>query len=132
VLFQDESITRSQEIDMAYMLLVMEGPGDRDARTESELRASYDRMLAFSAELKSRGLLTLSQALSRPSNAARVSMQGDRALVRDGPFTEAREVVGGIFLLTCATRAEAVAIARECPAAAWATIEVRELGPCFQ
>src|SRR5579864_5615818 len=93
VLFQDESITRSQEIDMAYMLLVMEGPGDREARTESELRASYDRMLAFSAELKSRGLLTLSQALSRPSNAARVSMQGDRALVRDGPFAEAREVV---------------------------------------
>jgi hypothetical protein len=113
------------------MLLVIEGLADRDARTESEGRARYDRMLEFSTSLKSRGLLTLSQSLSNASTAIRVTADGDRTLVRDGPFTEAREVVGGIFLLTCASRAEAVAIAGECPATAWATIEVRELGPCF-
>ena len=116
---------------MAYMLLVMEGPGDRDARTESEGRILYDRMLEFSADLKSRGLLTLGQSLINAKSAVRVTTQGDRTLVLDGPFAEAREVVGGIFLLTCNTRAEAIAIARECPAAAWASIEVRELGPCF-
>ena len=117
---------------MPYMLIIMEGPGDRDARTEAEGRALYDRMLQFSADLKSRGLLTLSQSLHSAKDAVRVSTQGDRTLVLDGPFAEAREVVGGIFLLTCTTRAQAVAIARECPAASWASIEVRELGPCFQ
>jgi hypothetical protein len=40
-------------------------------------------------------------------------------------------MIGGFFLLDVATRAEAVAIASECPAAAWATIEVREIGPCW-
>jgi hypothetical protein len=118
-------------VDVAYMLLVIEGLADRDARTESEGRARYDRMLEFSTSLKSRGSLTLSQSLSNASTAIRVTADGDRTLVRDGPFAEAREVVGGIFLLTCASRAEAVAIAGECPATAWATIEVRELGPCF-
>jgi hypothetical protein len=41
-------------------------------------------------------------------------------------------VVGGFFLLTCETREQAIAIARECPAAQWATVEVREFGPCFE
>jgi hypothetical protein len=40
-------------------------------------------------------------------------------------------MIGGFFLLTCDSREQAIAIARECPAAQWATVEVRELGPCF-
>ena len=55
-----------------------------------------------------------------------------KSTVRDGPFAEAKEMIGGFLLLTCDTREQAIEIARECPAAEWATIEVRELGPCFQ
>jgi hypothetical protein len=117
---------------MAYMLLVIEKPGDRAARSESEGRALYERMLRFSADLKERGLLTLTQSLTSDASSVRVRLQGGQASVRDGPFTEAKEMIGGFFLLTCDTRDEAVQIARECPAAHWATIEVRELGPCFQ
>jgi len=40
-------------------------------------------------------------------------------------------MIGGYFLLDCATQDEAIAIAAECPAAAWCTVEVREVGPCF-
>jgi hypothetical protein len=116
---------------MAFMLLVVEKVGDRAARSESEGRALYDRMLRFSEDLKQRGLLTLSQSLKTDAAGARVSGGGSRAIVRDGPFAEAKEMIGGFFLLTCTTRAQAVAIAKECPAAEWATIEVRELGPCF-
>jgi hypothetical protein len=117
---------------MAYMLLVAEKAGERAMRSESELRTRYDRMLRFSEDLKQRGLLTLSQSLRTDAEGARVSMRGEKAVVRDGPFTEAKEMIGGIFLLTCATREQAIGIARECPAAEWATLEVRELGPCFQ
>jgi hypothetical protein len=117
---------------MAYMLLVIEKPGERAARSESEGRALYERMLRFSADLKERGLLTLSQALTSDASGVRVRLQNGTATVRDGPFIEAKEMVGGFFLLTCPTRDEAVRIAHECPAAQWATIEVRELGPCFQ
>jgi hypothetical protein len=40
-------------------------------------------------------------------------------------------MIGGFFLLDVKTRDEAVAIAADCPAAEWCTVEVRELGPCF-
>jgi hypothetical protein len=88
-------------------------------------------MLHFSAELRARGLLTLSQSLASDKGSARVRMENQKASIVDGPFAEARELIGGFFLLTCETRAEAIKIALECPAAQWATVEVRELGPCF-
>jgi hypothetical protein len=117
---------------MAYMLLVVEKVGDRAARSESEGRELYDRMLRFSEDLKQRGLLTLSQSLQTDAAGARVTTRGEKSIVRDGPFAEAKEMIGGFFLLTCATREQAIEIARECPAAEWATVEVRELGPCFR
>jgi hypothetical protein len=117
---------------MTYMLLVIEKPGDRSARSEQQGRALYDRMRQFGTQLKQRGLLTMSQALKSDSTAARVSAHGGRPVVHDGPFAEAKEMVGGFFLLSCTSREEALQIAQECPAVHWATIEVRELGPCFQ
>jgi hypothetical protein len=116
---------------MAYALLILEPPGQRLTRTEAQGREVYERMLRFSAQLREQGLLTLSQSLSSDRGGARVRVHGNQAAVVDGPFAEAREMVGGILLLTCQTREEAIAIARRCPAAEWATIEVRELGPCF-
>ncbi len=116
---------------MSYMLLIVEPVGQRRERTEDEGRALYDSMLKFSADLKARGLLTVSQSLRSDAEAVRVQVrQGKRTLI-DGPFAEAKEMVGGYFLLTCKSKEEAVAIAVECPAAQWATVEVREFGPCF-
>jgi hypothetical protein len=59
-------------------------------------------------------------------------VRGGRPRVLDGPFAEAKEMVGGFFLVDCKTRDEAVAIAAECPAAQWATVEVRALAPCYE
>lgn len=117
---------------MSYMLLIVEPAGQRQTRTEAEGQALYDSMVKFSEKLKSRGLLTMSQSLKSDRQGARVQMRGGAIKVVDGPFAEAKEMVGGIFLLTCETREQAIAIAGECPVAASATIEVRELGPCFQ
>ncbi|HUK00704.1 MAG TPA: YciI family protein [Steroidobacteraceae bacterium] len=117
---------------MPYVLLVVEPVGQRDTRSESEGRALYERMLRFSEDLKSRGLLTLTQSLKSQAAAVRLTRQGNRVAMVDGPFAEAKEMIGGFFLLTCESREQALAIARECPAAEWATIEVRELGPCYQ
>jgi hypothetical protein len=117
---------------MSYMLLIVEPAGQRETRTEAQLREFYDSMLRYSADLKARGLLTASQSLTTDAKATRVYGKGHDTVVLDGPFAEAKEVIGGFFLLSCDTREQAVAIARECPAVAWATVEVRELGPCFE
>lgn len=116
---------------MSYMLLVVEPRGQRAERSEAEGREVYARMVEFSASLKARGLLTLSQSLRSDGDGVRVQVRGGQRRSFDGPFSESKEMIGGIFLLTCQTREEALAIASECPAAEWATIEVRELGPCF-
>ncbi len=116
---------------MAYALIVVEPVGQRQSRTEAEGRALYDRMLRFSEDLKSRGLLTMTQSLKTDTQGVRVRVEGNQSTVVDGPFAEAKEMIGGFFILTCETRDQAIALAKECPAASWATVEVRELGPCF-
>lgn len=116
---------------MAYMLLIHEPLGQRATRTRAEGEAVYERMLQFSRGLRERGLLQAAESLASQEQGVRLQVRGGRAQVLDGPFAEAKEMVGGVFLLTCQTRDEAVAIARECPAAEWATVEVRETAPCY-
>ena len=117
---------------MSDMLLIVEPPGQRATRTEAEGRAAYDQMVAYGGRLKARGLLVASEALKSPADAARVQVRNGKPLVIDGPFAEAKEMIGGFFLLTCKTREEALAVAAECPAASWCTVEVREVAPCYE
>ena len=113
------------------MLIIMEPRGQRHARGEAEGRAVYQRMLDCSAALKSRGVLRTSQSLLTDTSGVRVKVRDGKRTLVDGPFSESKEMVGGYFILECETRDEAVAIASEVPAAEWATIEVRECGPCY-
>jgi len=82
-------------------------------------------------EMTRDGSLVTTAGLRPTAEGVRVRQRKSKQSVTDGPFTETKEVIGGFFLLTCETREQAIDIARECPAAQWATIEVRELGPCF-
>jgi hypothetical protein len=116
---------------MGYMMLIVEPRGQREARTQEEGQAVWDRMTRFADGLKARGLLKMAESLRRDEEGARIQVRGGKSTLVDGPFAEAKEMVGGIFLLDCKTKEEALAIARACPAAEWATIEVREIGPCF-
>jgi hypothetical protein len=115
---------------MSYMLLIVEPPGQRRARQQEEGREVYQRMLDYTESLKARGVLVASNSLR--SAAARLSIRAGRESVVDGPFTESKEFIGGFFLLECGTREQALRLAAECPAAEWATIEVREVGPCYE
>jgi len=117
---------------MAYMLLIAEPRGQRDSRTRAEGETLYARMLRFADDLAARGVLIDAQSLVSDKEAARVQVREGRPSVVDGPFAEVKEMIGGFFLLDCATREEALAIARACPAAEWASVEVRETGPCFR
>ena len=116
---------------MPYMLLIMEQGERRRARSEEEGSILYERMVRFAEDLRARGLLSASDSLRSDADGVRVRVRDGKRTLVDGPFSESKEIVGGFFLLTCETREQAIGIARECPAAQWATIEVRELGPCF-
>lgn len=117
---------------MSYMLLIHEPVGQRAMRTEAEGRALYERMLRFGEALREEGVLLGAQSLAPLSEAARVKVDGGKARVLDGPFAEAKEMIGGFFHVNVATREEALALAVRCPAAEWATVEVRALAPCYE
>jgi hypothetical protein len=115
---------------MSYMLLIVEPPDQRQERGREAGQAVYDRMLEYSRSLKERGVLIATNSLK--SAGVRLTIRGGQRTVVDGPFTEAKELVGGFFLLDVKSRDEALALAGECPAAQWATVEVRETGPCYE
>ncbi len=116
---------------MAYMLLILEDPAQRGTRTRAEGEAVFQRMLDFAQDLKKQDKLLAVESLASQQKGARVQVRGGKAQVLDGPFAEAKEMVGGFFLLDVKSREEALAIARSCPAAEWATVEVRETAPCY-
>lgn len=116
---------------MPYMLLITE-PSERSrSRPAHEGRLAMERMLRFTEDLKARGILEASESLASDAKGVRVEVRGGKRNLVDGPFAESKEIVGGFFLLDCRTKEEAIAIASECPAAEWATVEVREVGPCW-
>ena len=113
------------------MLMILEPRGQRAERNEAQGREAYARMLDYAGELKARGVLRAAESLKSDDDAVRVRVRDGRRTLVDGPFAEAKEIVGGFFLVECASRDEALAMAAGLPAAQWATVEVRELGPCF-
>ena len=114
---------------MSYLLLIVEPVGQREERGLEGGKDAYARMQQFAQGLQQRGVLQAVQSLA--TRAARLQVRGGQTAVVDGPFAESKEMVGGFFLIDGVTREQAFEIAAECPAAAWATVEVRELGPCF-
>ncbi|WNG33941.1 dehydrogenase [Archangium violaceum] len=115
---------------MPYMLLIVEPGEERRSRPAEEGRRAMERMSRFTESLKARGLCKASDSLRPDTEGVRLSVRDGKRIVSDGPFTEAKEIIGGFFLLDCRTKEEALAIAKECPAVEWATVEVREIGPC--
>ena len=116
---------------VSYMLLIVEPTGQRATRTEAQGREAYAQMQAFGESLRAQGKLAAVASLAGLGDAVRVSEAPGVPRRLDGPFAEAKEMVGGFFLLDGVTREEAIALARQCPAAQWATVEVRALAPCF-
>ena len=114
---------------MSYMLLIVEPQGQRDDRSLEDGQAVYQRMVDYSQKLESRGILLGVNSLKR--EAVRLNKRAGKSSIVDGPFAEAKEFVGGYFLLDCQSLGEARAWAEECPAAEWATVEIREVGPCY-
>jgi hypothetical protein len=84
-------------------------------------------MMKYNEALKEAGVLITLDGLHPPSAGARVSFPGGKPIVTDGPFTEAKEVIGGYWMIEVESLAEAIAWARKCPASSNETIEIRQV-----
>jgi len=84
-------------------------------------------MMKYNQDLQEAGVLITLDGLHPPSMGARVSFEGGKPLVTDGPFAEAKEVLGGYWMINVASRDEAIAWAKRCPASEDEVIEIRQV-----
>jgi hypothetical protein len=84
-------------------------------------------MMKYNEDLQKAGILLALDGLHPPSMGARVSFKGGKAKVTDGPFAEAKEVLGGYWMIQVKSREEAIAWASRCPGGDNETIEVRQV-----
>ena len=84
-------------------------------------------MMKYNEALQAAGVLITLDGLHPPSMGARVSFASGKPVVTDGPFTESKEVLGGYWMIEVASREEAIAWARQCPASENEIIEIRQV-----
>ena len=107
---------------MRFMLFVY--PDESDEGPTLELVEAMNR---YNEELSKAGALLALDGLLPPSTATRLSFSGgERPTVTDGPFTEAKEFVGGYWIIQARSKEEAVELASRAPIGD-GTIEVRQI-----
>ncbi len=84
-------------------------------------------MMKYNQALQKAGVLLALDGLHPPSMGARVTFSGGKPKVTDGPFTEAKEVIGGYWMIQVKSKEEAVEWASRCPAADNELIELRQV-----
>jgi hypothetical protein len=84
-------------------------------------------MMKYNESLQKAGVLLGLDGLHPPSMGARVSFKGGKPKVTDGPFAEAKEVLGGYWIIQVKSREEAIEWASRCPGADNEVVEVRQV-----
>ena len=114
---------------MRFMMLMIpkgyEGAGP-DAVQELDA-GRVAEMMRYNEALQEAGVLRALEGLHPPSTGARVSFPGGKPTVTDGPFVEAKEVVGGFWIIEVGSLEEAVEWAKRCPGSGDEVIEVRRV-----
>lgn len=110
---------------MKYLCLAYEDEQPFHDLTEEEWRALRQETLDYVDSLRRSGHLVLTHALRGAGTARTVRVRGGRTSVTDGPFAEAREHIGGFFLIEAESHDEALRIAAAWPSARIGGIEVR-------
>lgn len=110
---------------MKFVCLVYIDSAAIGALSEAEGRQLADDSIAFDWGLRDNGKLILAQPLQSPETAKTVRQRDGRFASTDGPFVEAKEHLGGFFLIEAADIDEAIAVAKTSPIMRVASVEVR-------
>jgi hypothetical protein len=98
---------------MRFMMFMIPNISEQDWVPSAEAVAEMTR---YNEELTKAGVLLSLDGLHPTSQGARVTGAGGKVTVIDGPFTEAKEIIGGYWLIEVSSKEEAVEWAKRCPA----------------
>jgi hypothetical protein len=112
---------------MRFMLLMIPKGYESAAPGSTPDAKSVAAMMKYNESLQKAGVLLALDGLHPPSMGARVSFPGGKPKVSDGPFAEAKEVVGGYWVIQVRSKEEAIEWASRCPGSENEVIEVRQV-----
>jgi hypothetical protein len=112
---------------MRFMLLMIPKGYETAAPGTTPDAEAVAEMMKYNKSLEEAGVLITLDGLHPPSMGTRVSFPGGRPKVTDGPFAEAKEVLGGYWMIEVGSKEEAVEWATRCPASENEVIEVRQV-----
>ena len=108
------------------MLMIPKGYENATPGTMPDAKA-VAAMMEYNRALQAAGVLLTLDGLHPPSMGVRVTFEGGKPQVTDGPFIEAKEVLGGYWMIQVASREEAINWATRCPASDNEIIEIRQV-----
>ena len=110
---------------MRFMLFIYPStPGDESYEPTAD---DVEAMTRYNESLTKAGVLLALDGLHPISRGARITFEGGTPNVTDGPFTEAKEIVGGYWLIDVKSKDEAVEWASRIPGAEGDIVEVRQV-----
>ena len=112
---------------MRFMMLMIPKGYESAAPGAMPEAKAVAAMMKYNESLQKAGVLLALDGLHPPSMGARVSFKGGKPRVQDGPFSEAKEVLGGYWMIQVRSREEAIEWASRCPGGDNETIEVRQV-----
>jgi hypothetical protein len=112
---------------MRFMMLMIPKGYDTAAPGTVPDAAAVAAMMKYNESLQKAGILLALDGLHPPSMGARVSFSGGKPKVTDGPFAEAKEVIGGYWMIQVKSKEEAIEWASRCPGSENEVIEVRQV-----
>jgi hypothetical protein len=112
---------------MRFMMLVIPKGYENAAPSETPDAAAVAKMMKYNEALANAGVLLSLDGLKPPSAGARVSFSAGKPKVTDGPFSEAKECVGGYWMIQVKSKEEAIEWAKRAPMGDNEIIEVRQV-----
>lgn len=112
---------------MRFLMLMIPAGYEAAAPGTMPPAEAVRQMMQYNEALKAAGVLVTLDGLHPPSMGARVCFRSGKPVVTDGPFAEAKEVIGGYWMIDVDSLSEAIAWASRCPASNNETIEVRQV-----
>ena len=112
---------------MRFMMLMIPKGYEQAKPDYAPPAGAVAAMMKYNQSLQQAGVLLALDGLHPPSSGARISFPDGKPTVTDGPFPEAKEVLGGYWMIQVKSRAEAIEWAKRCPGSDNCFIEVRQV-----
>jgi hypothetical protein len=112
---------------MRFMMLMIPKGYDKAEPGAMPPAQAVAAMMKYNGTLQKAGVLLALDGLHPPSMGARISFSGGKAKVTDGRFAEAKEVVGGYWMIQVKSKEEAIEWASRCPASDNEVVEIRQV-----